>query len=43
MRHVAVGFVMLAALLGMYWVNPDVAWIALFSTATIALARHIRR
>jgi hypothetical protein len=43
MRRVVVGLVMLVALLGMYLVNPDVAWIAMFSTATVALARHIRR
>ena len=41
MRRVSVSVVMLAALLGMYW--PDVAWIALFNTATGAFARHIRQ
>jgi len=41
MRRVSVSVVMLAALLGMYW--PDVAWIALFNTATVAVARHIRQ
>jgi len=41
MRRVSVSVVMLAALLGMYW--PDVAWIALFNTASGAFARHIRQ
>jgi hypothetical protein len=43
MRRAAVSVGMLAAMLGMYRFNPDVAWIALFSTTTIALARHIRQ
>jgi hypothetical protein len=33
----------LAALLGTYWVNPSAAWVALFATSTLALARHIRQ
>jgi hypothetical protein len=33
----------LAALLGAYWFSPTAAWVALFATSTLALARHIRQ
>jgi hypothetical protein len=37
------GVTVLAALLGTYWVSPSAAWVALFATSTLALARHIRQ
>jgi hypothetical protein len=43
MMRISVGVGLLAALLVSYWVNPTVAWVALFSTSTLALARHIRQ
>jgi len=43
MVRISVGVGLLAALLVTYWVNPTAAWVALFSTSTLALARHIRQ
>jgi len=43
MVRISVGVVVLAALLGTYWFNPNAAWIALFATSTLALARHVRQ
>ena len=37
------GVALLAALAVTYWVNPSAAWVAVFSTSTLALARHIRQ
>jgi hypothetical protein len=37
------GAALLAALLVTFWVNPTAAWVTLFSTSTLALARHIRQ
>lgn len=34
---------LLAALVVTYWVNPTAAWIALGSSATLALARYVRQ
>ena len=43
MVRISVSVGLLAALLVTYWVNPTAAWVALFSTSTLALARHIRQ
>jgi hypothetical protein len=43
MRRAVLGFVILAALLGIYRVNSNAAWIAFLSAATLAVARHIRQ
>jgi hypothetical protein len=43
MMRIAFGAAVLAALLVTYWVSPSVAWVALFATSTLALARHIRQ
>ena len=43
MMRISVGVGLLAALLVTYWVNPTAAWVALCSTSTLALARHIRQ
>jgi len=43
MLRIGLGLTGLAALLVTYWVNPTAAWVALFSTSTLALARHIRQ
>ena len=43
MVRISFGVGLLAALLVTYWVNPTAAWVALFSTSTLALARHIRQ
>lgn len=43
MMRMAFGVTVLAALLGIYWVSPSAAWVALFATSTLALARHIRQ
>ena len=40
---ISVGMGLLAALLVTYWVHPTAAWVALFSTSTLALARHVRQ
>ena len=37
------GVALLAALLVTYWVNPTAAWVTVFSTSTLALARHVRQ
>jgi hypothetical protein len=41
--RIALGVAVLAALLVTFWVNPTAAWVALFATSTLALARHIRQ
>jgi hypothetical protein len=41
--RIALGVAVLAAWLVTYWVNPTAAWVALFATSTLALARHIRQ
>ena len=43
MARMTFGVVGLAALLGAYWFNPTVAWVALFASSTLAFARHIRQ
>ena len=43
MLRISVGVGLLAALLVTYWVHPTAAWVALFSTSTLALARHVRQ
>ena len=43
MLRISLGIAVLAALLVTYWVNPTAAWVALFSTSTLALARHVRQ
>jgi hypothetical protein len=43
MVRIYFGVAVLAALLVTYWVNPTAAWVAVFSTSTLALARHIRQ
>ena len=43
MVRISVGVAVLAALLGTYWFNPNAAWVALFATSTLALARHVRQ
>ena len=42
MLRISLGIAGLAALLVTYWVNPTAAWVALFATSTLALARHVR-
>lgn len=41
--RMAFGVTVLAALLGTYWVSPSAAWVALFATSTLALARYVRQ
>ena len=43
MVRMSLGLAVLAALLVTYWVHPTAAWVALFSTSTLALARHVRQ
>ena len=43
MVRISFGVGVLAALLVTYWVNPTMAWVALFTTSTLALARHVRQ
>jgi di/tricarboxylate transporter len=43
MFRISLGLAVLAALLVTYWVNPTAAWVALFTTSTLALARHVRQ
>ena len=43
MVRMSLGIAVLAALLVTYWVNPTAAWVALFATSTLALARHVRQ
>ena len=43
MVRMSVGAGLLAALLVTYWVHPTAAWVALFATSTLALARHVRQ
>jgi hypothetical protein len=43
MLRISVGVGLLAALLVTYWIHPTAAWVALFSTSTLALARHVRQ
>ena len=43
MVRISLGIVVLAALLVTYWVNPTAAWVSLFATSTLALARHVRQ
>lgn len=43
MLRISFSIAILAALLVTYWVNPTAAWVALFSTSTLALARHVRQ
>lgn len=39
----SIAFAALTALVVTYWVKPTAAWVVLFSTSTLALARHIRQ
>ena len=43
MVRISLGLAMLAGLLVTYLVNPTAAWVALFTTSTLALARHVRQ
>ena len=43
MLRISLGIAGLAALLVTYWVNPTAAWVGLFATSTLALARHVRQ
>lgn len=43
MMRISLGVAVLGALLVTYWVNPTAAWVALFTTSTLALARHVRQ
>jgi hypothetical protein len=43
MMRISVGVGLLAALLVTYWIHPTSAWVALFATSTLALARHVRQ
>jgi len=43
MVRISLGVAALAALLATYWASPTTAWIALFATSTLALARHVRQ
>ncbi len=43
MVRISLGIAVLAALLVTYWVNPTAAWVALFATSTLSLARHVRQ
>lgn len=43
MVRISLGIAVLAAMLVTYWVNPTAAWVALFATSTLALARHVRQ
>jgi len=43
MVRMSLSVAVLAALLVTYFVHPTAAWVALFSTSTLALARHIRQ
>ena len=43
MVRISFGVGVLAALLVTYWVNPTMAWVALFTTSTLALSRHVRQ
>jgi hypothetical protein len=42
MSRISLGVGLLAGLFVTYWVNPTAAWVVLFSTSTLALARHVR-
>jgi hypothetical protein len=43
MLRISVGLALLAGLLVAYFVNPTAAWVSLFATSTLALARHVRQ
>jgi hypothetical protein len=43
MFRISLGVAVLAGLLVAYWVNPTAAWVALFSSSTLALARYVRQ
>jgi hypothetical protein len=43
MVRISLSIAVLAALLVTYWVNPTAAWVTLFATSTLALARHVRQ
>ena len=43
MLRISVGLALLAGLLVAYLVNPTAAWVSLFATSTLALARHVRQ
>ena len=43
MLRISFSIAILAARLVTYWVNPTAGWVALFSTSTLALARHVRQ
>jgi hypothetical protein len=43
MMRISVGVGLLAALLVTYWVHPTAAWVALFASSTLVLARHVRQ
>ena len=43
MVRISIGLAGLVALLVAYWVNPTAAWVGLFATSTLALARHVRQ
>ena len=42
MVRISLGMAMLTGLIVTYWVNPTAAWVAVFSTSTLALARYVR-
>jgi hypothetical protein len=43
MVRVSLGLAVLAALLVTYCVNPTAAWVVVFASSTLAIARHIRQ
>jgi hypothetical protein len=43
MVRIFLSIAVLAALLVTYWVNPTAAWVSLFATSTLTLARHVRQ
>lgn len=43
MVRISLSVVLLAAFLATYRVNPTAAWVTLFATSTLALARYIRQ
>jgi hypothetical protein len=43
MVRISLSVTVFAALLVTYWVNPTAAWVTLFATSTLVLARHVRR
>lgn len=43
MVRISLGMAALVALLVTYWVNPTAAWVTLFASATLGLARYVRQ